>query len=261
MRFADCGGFTTHYALEGREGAPVILFANSVGTDFRIWDDVAAVLREDYRLLRYDMRGHGLTDVVDGPYSMAQLAEDCVQLLDALNIEQVHVCGLSIGGMVAQQLAAVHPQRIRSAIFCDTAMRIGTVDMWNERARAVRQDGMASIADGVLQRWFTDAFLARGVAGYHNMFCRIPAEGYAGCCEAIRDADLTAQASTIRVPSLAIVGEADVATPPDAVAALAAAVADCRFKSLASAGHIPCIEQPRALAATLQAFLHEVEHG
>jgi 3-oxoadipate enol-lactonase len=262
MRFVHAAGITMHYALDGAEDAPVILFANSIGTDLRIWDDVVAELRHDFRLLRYDMRGHGLTDVTPGPYGMAQLGEDAVALLDALGIAKVHLCGLSIGGMVAQQVAARHPLRVRRAVFCDTAMRIGTADMWNQRAQAVRQGGTASIVDGVIPRWFTQTFLATTAAvGYRNMFGRTPAEGYAGCCEAIRDADLTAAAGSIDAPALVVVGDEDMATPPSEARALAEALADGRLRSVLGAAHLPCVEQPQTLAALIRDFLSEADHG
>lgn len=256
MQYTRINGITVHYALDGPADAPVVLFANSIGTDLRIWDGVVAELVSEYRLLRYDMRGHGLTDAPPGPYSMAQLADDAAALLDALDIRQAHVCGLSIGGMVAQQLAATRPERVARAIFCDTAMRIGPPDMWNQRAKAVRDGGTAAIADGVMQRWFTKAYLAGdGVSIYRNMLSRVAAEGYAGCCEAIRDADLTAASGSIRAPALVVVGEEDVATTPADGQALADALPNGRLRLLPGAAHIPCVEQPAALAQLVRDFL------
>ncbi len=255
MEFIPAGGITVHYSLEGRADGPTLVFINSIGTDLRIWDRVAAALADRYRLLRYDMRGHGLTDVTPGPYSIASLAEDCAALLDALGLEQVHVCGLSIGGMVAQQLAASYPQRVRSAVFCDTAMRIGTPEMWNERAAAVRTGGMEAIADAVMQRWFTETTLERGVAGYRNLLCRTSPEGYAACCEAIRDADLRPLAAAICIPALVLVGDADLATPPAVVKELADALPNARFETIAGAAHLPCLEKPEQVAASIRAFL------
>lgn len=257
MRFIQAAGIATHYALEGVEDAPVILFANSLGTDFRIWDAVADGLRADYRLLRYDMRGHGLTDVTPGPYGIGQLAADAVALLDALDIAKAHICGLSIGGMVAQELAAAYPERVRRAIFCDTAMRIGNSQDWIQRAETVRRDGIAAIADGVVQRWFTPDFSARDRAGYRNMLCRSSAEGYAACCEAIGDSDLRAQAASVRAPALVVVGEQDPSTPPEAAARLAEALPKGRLRVLPGASHIACVEQPRALADAIRSFLRE----
>ena len=256
MQYIKANGITVHYALDGPAVAPVVLFANSIGTDLRIWDGVVAELAGEYRLLRYDMRGHGLTDVTPGPYTMAQLADDAAALLEALDIRRAHLCGLSIGGMVAQQLAASRPERVARAIFCDTALRIGPPEMWQQRAQAVRESGTAAIADGVMQRWFTEAYRAGdGVAVYRNMLSRMPAEGYAACCEAIRDADLRAAAAVIQAPSLVVVGEQDMATPPEDAQALADALAQAELRLLPSAAHIPCVEQPVMLARLIRDFL------
>lgn len=256
MQYIKANGITVHYALDGPAGAPVVLFANSIGTDLRIWDGVVAELADEYRLLRYDMRGHGLTDVTPGPYTMAQLADDAAALLEVLDIRRAHLCGLSIGGMVAQQLAASRPERVARAIFCDTALRIGPPEMWQQRAQVVRENGTAAIADGVMQRWFTETYRAGdGVAVYRNMLSRMPAEGYAACCEAIRDADLRATAAVIRAPSLVVVGEQDMATPPQDAQALADALAQAELRLLPGAAHIPCVEQPVMLARLIRDFL------
>jgi 3-oxoadipate enol-lactonase len=258
VRYTKANGITIHYALDGPADAPVILFVNSIGTDLRIWNGVAAELNSEFRLLRYDMRGHGLTDVTPGPYSMAQLADDAAELLAALEISRASICGLSIGGMVAQQLAASRPDLIERAVFCATAMRIGPASMWDERAQQVRQNGTIAIAAGVMQRWFTEAYLAGdGVAVYRNMLSRMSAEGYAGCCEAIRDADLRATAATIRQPSLVVVGDQDVATPLQEAQALTEALPNARLQQISGAAHIPGVEQPRALAGLLRDFFRE----
>lgn len=262
MQYLQANGITIHYALDGPAAAPVILFANSIGSDLRIWDRLVAELRQEYRLLRYDMRGHGLTDLTPGPYTLAQLTADALGLLDALEIRKAHVCGLSLGGMVAQQLAASHPERIERAIFCDTAMRIGPPEMWDQRAATVRQEGTAAIAEAAMQRWFTKAYHAReGVAVYRNMVSRIPAEGYAACCAAIRDADLEAAAKTIAAPALVVVGEQDVATPLADAQALAAALPNARVRTIADAAHIPCVDQPAQLAQLMREFLAEDSHA
>lgn len=262
MRYVQANGITIHYALDGPPAAPVILFTNSIGSDLRIWNGVVAELRNTYRLLRYDMRGHGLTDITPGPYSMAQLAADALGLLDALAIRKAHVCGLSLGGMVAQQLAAQHPERVGRVILCGTAMRIGPPEMWEQRAATVRQHGTAALAEAVMQRWFTEAYRAgEGVAVYQNMLSRIPAEGYAACCEAIRDADLEPAAKSIAAPALVLVGEQDVATPLADAQALAGTLPNARLRTVPEAAHIPSVEQPARLAGLLREFLSEDSHA
>ncbi len=259
MNAVQVHGISVNYSLEGPESAPVIMFANSLGTDLRIWDAVAAQLRDDYRILRYDKRGHGLTDVTPGPYSMERLARDAVGLLDALGLQRVHFCGLSIGGMIGQQLAATFPERVHRLILCDTTMRMPDPAIWDDRVVQVRQHGLEEVAAGAMERWFTPAF--RGGADealYRNMVARTPVEGYAGCCEAIRDMDLVPLASRIQAHTLVVVGEDDPGTPPAMARELSDAIAGSRMVVIPQAAHLPCVEQPEALVRHLRVFLTEV---
>ena len=263
MPFIAVDGRTTHYALEGAEGAPVLLLANSLGTNFLVWDAVMPALTARFRVLRYDMRGHGLSDAAPLPdentgYSIAALARDALGLLDALSIEKAHVCGLSIGGMVAQHLAAHAPGRVDRLVLCDTAMQIGPASVWNDRLAGIRRDGLAAIAPGVMVRWFTDGFRERVphiVRGYVNMVARTTLEGYVGCAMAVRDADLTSSAGTISAPTLVVVGDKDPATSPASAEAMRAAIPGARLEVIADASHIPCVEQPEALSRLLIAHL------
>ncbi|MEP9352566.1 3-oxoadipate enol-lactonase [Xanthobacter sp. KR7-65] len=263
MPFILAGEITTHYALEGPEGAPVLLLANSLGTSFHIWDDVMADIVPHFRVLRYDMRGHGLTDAPPLPdaqsgYSIATLAGDALALMDALHIGKANVCGLSIGGMVAQHLAAHAPERVNRVVLSDTAMQIGPPSVWNERLAGIRRDGLAAVAPGVMARWFTEGFrTARPelMRGYANMVARTALDGYVGCAMAVRDADLTASAARIRAPVLVVVGDQDPATPPASAEALAAAIPGARLEVIADASHIPCVEQPQALMGVVLPFL------
>ena len=258
MPFIAAGDITVHYDLTGPVGAPVVLFANSIGTSFHIWDTQAARLAERYRVLRYDMRGHGLSGVTPAPYSMDRLADDALALLDALGIERAHVCGLSIGGMMAQRLAAKAPQRVGSLVLCDTASRIGPPSVWEDRIAAIRAGGLSSIAQGVMARWFTERFRAERpeqVNGFVAMLSRTTDEGYIGCASAIRDADLRDDAARIASPTLVVVGDQDLATPPALVRELAEAIPGARFAVIADAAHIPCVEQAEALTVQLLDFL------
>ncbi|MFG1346662.1 3-oxoadipate enol-lactonase [Xanthobacter autotrophicus DSM 431] len=263
MPFLALDGRTTHYALEGAADAPVLLLANSLGTSFPVWDAVMPALTSRFRVLRYDMPGHGLSDAAPLPdeatgYSIAGLAGNALALLDALGIGKAHVCGLSIGGMVAQHLAAHAPARVDRLVLCDTAMRIGPASVWNERIAGIRRDGLPAIAPGVMARWFTDGFRERVphiVRGYANMVARTTLEGYVGCALAVRDADLTGSAAGIKAPTLVVVGDKDPSTPPAAAEALAAAIPGARLAVIADASHIPCVEQPETLARLLLAHL------
>jgi 3-oxoadipate enol-lactonase len=258
MAFIAANGLTVNYDLRGPIGAPVVMFANSLGTSLAAWDPQVAALAQRYRILRYDMRGHGLTDCPQGPYAIDQLAEDAAALLEALQFERVHLCGLSVGGMVAQRLAVRAPKRIASLTLCDTASVIGPPKIWDDRVIAIRAGGMTSIVDGVLARWFTEGFRKANpvtVRGYANMLTRTPVEGYAGCCLAIRDADLRGDAAQIECPALVIVGEEDLATPPSAARELAGAIKGAHFTLIEGAAHIPIAERPDAITGLLNEFL------
>ena len=262
MPFIVAGDLTVHYELTGPAGAPVVMFANSLGTNFHVWDRQAAFLSGRFRLLRYDKRGHGLTDCPPADpdlYTIDILADDALALIDALDIGSVHFCGLSIGGMIGQKLAAKAPERVRSLILCDTANRIGPPEIWDQRIAAIKANGLASITDAVLARWFTPQFLAEQrdeAQGCANMLTRTPVDGYIGCCLAIRNEEnLPEEDAQIRCPTLVIVGDQDASTPPAAAQALTEAIHGARLEVIEDAGHIPTIEQPEQLNALLGDFL------
>ncbi|MEO3432855.1 3-oxoadipate enol-lactonase [Inquilinus sp. CAU 1745] len=263
MDFARVNGLTLHYRMAGRPGSPAIVLANSLGTDARIWDGVIAHLEDRYSILSYDKRGHGLSDAPSAPYSLDDHAADMEGLVDHLGIDGFALAGISVGGMIAQRVAVRRPGWVKALALCDTAARIGTAESWNERIEAVRTRGLAAIADAVLDRWFTQAFRRdrqAELAGWRNMLIRTPAEGYAGTCAALRDADLTAEVPTIRLRTLVVAGAEDRATPPDEVRALADLLPDARFEIIPDAGHIPSIEQPEKLAALMESYFREVGH-
>lgn len=265
VQFVQVNGVSLHHQIiGGPANRPVIVFINSLGTDFRIWRDVLVRLAGDYPLLAYDKRGHGLSDVGLAPYSIDDHVDDLIGLLEYLKVSDAVICGLSVGGLIAQGLYARRPDLVKALILCDTAHKIGTVEMWAARIAAIEATGIESIADAVMERWFTPAF--RGAdnpayPGYRNMMLRQPVEGYTGTCAAIRDADYTAAAARIAVPTLCVVGDQDGATPPDLVLSLAKLVPSSRYEVIGGAGHIPCVEQPEALTAVIEAFLAPVISG
>lgn len=263
MPFIDADGLTVHYDLTGPANAPVLLLANSIGTSLHIWDATLPALTQRFRVLRYDMRGHGLTGVspvgADSGYSMDRLADDAVALLDALGVGRAHVCGLSIGGMMAQRLAVKAPERVDGLILCDTAGLIGPPSIWADRIAAIRANGLGSIAEGVMARWFTERFRAERpdlIRGYVAMLSRTPVDGYVGCSMAIRDADLRADNARIVAPTLVVVGSEDLATSPALARELADGIPGARFAILPDAAHIPCVERPAELAALILEFLN-----
>jgi 3-oxoadipate enol-lactonase len=179
VQFARLNHTVIHYQLIGAPaGKPVIVFANSLGTDFRIWRDVVVRLAGDYAIITYDKRGHGLSELGDAPDTIETHAADLAALLDHLQVKSAVICGLSIGGLIAQALYAARPDLIRALIFCDTAHKIGTGEMWNGRIQSARSEGIGSFADGVMEKWFTPEFhRERGpeLAGYRTMLprCRL----------------------------------------------------------------------------------------
>lgn len=265
MQFARINDVTIHYQVIGAPAdRPVIVFVNSLGTDFRIWRDVVVRLAGDYAIVLYDKRGHGLSDVGQFPASIEDHATDLAGLLDLLSVKDAVILGLSVGGLVAQSLYQRRPDLVRALILCDTAHKIGTSESWNARIAAVEQNGIASIVDAIMERWFTPAFRrpeSTAYAGYCNMLTRQPVEGYIAACEAIRDADFTEAAKKITVPTICIVGDQDGSTPPDLVFSTAKLIPGARYEVIADCAHIPCVEQPEALTAIIRAFLTSLPPG
>ncbi len=260
MPFIRAGDITVHYLLEGPESAPVVMLSNSLGTSLAVWDAQAAALRSKYRVLRYDTRGHGLTDAPlagNTGYTMDQLADDAAALIKALGIKRVHLCGLSIGGMLGQKLAAKAPELFSSLILCDTAPYMNP-QVWDERIAMIRKDGMEAVAEGTMQRWFTKRFHEQqpdALKGIRNMLVRTPVEGYVGCAYAIKHMDLRADDAKIICPTLIIVGEEDPATPVSAAREMNAAIKGSKLVIIPQSAHIVTIEQPAALNRALGDFL------
>jgi len=260
-RVIRANGHRAHVRLDGPADGPVWVFANALGTDLRVWDPLAPGLAGK-RLVRYDKRGHGLSELTPGPYEMAGLADDLAAILDALALKSAVVVGLSIGGMIALALAAPRPDLVRGLVLMDTAPRIGTAPMWQERIKAVEAGGVGALAEGTMTRWFPEAFRrdrADEVALWRTMLERTPAAGYAACCAAIRDADLEAAAAAVAVPTLCVVGEHDGSTPPDVVRGMASAIPGADFELIPDAGHLPQVVRPDDVARCLARF--ETERG
>jgi 3-oxoadipate enol-lactonase/4-carboxymuconolactone decarboxylase len=254
--FIRANDLAIHVQQSGPPGAPVLLLIHSLGTNLHVWDAQADALQRSFRVVRADLRGHGLTTVTPGPYSIAQMAQDMLAVLDAVGASTAHVAGLSIGGLVAQSIAHQAPERVTSLILCDTAMAIPPPEGWHTRAATVRAQGMAAIAEPVMARWITPAFAdSEAAAGLRTMLLRTDPEGYAGAAEAIAAADLTADTHSLRLPTLVIVGDQDLATAVASAEALAAAIPGARLVVLPDAAHIPTVEHPGAVSEAIAAFL------
>lgn len=254
--FLQAAGITHHVRLDGPPGAPPLLMLHSLGTAGEVWDAQAAALAGSFRVIRPDLRGHGLTEVTPGPYTVELMAGDALAVLDALGVGKAHVAGLSIGGLIAQAIAAQAPERVASLMLCDTALSIPPPETWRERAAMVRAHGTEAALEAALARWVTEGFRGQpGAAGLRAMLLRTSAEGYAASCEAIAAADLAGSTRRLRVPALVLVGEQDEATPPSAARALQEAIQGSSLIVLPGAAHIPTVEHSDEVADALRRFL------
>ena len=259
MQSAYLNGVHIHFQVIGAdETKPTIVFSNSLGTDSRIWRDVVVRLIGEAGIVLYDKRGHGLSDLGETPYAMDDHVGDLAALLDYLGGRPAIICGLSVGGLIAQGLALSRPNFVSGLILCDTGMVIGDESVWRPRIDAIEAGGMEAITDSTMERWFTASFRETRrdeLALYTNMLRRQPAEGYIGTAAAILGADFRERTPSIDVPTLCLVGEDDRATPPSLVAELAKAIRGARYEIIKNAGHLPCIEQPETMAEIIKAFL------
>jgi 3-oxoadipate enol-lactonase len=221
------------YRFDGPQDGPILMLSNSLGTTLEMWTPQMERLSKRFRVLRYDSRGHGRSDVVTGGYGMDRLGRDAIELLDALGVERVTFCGLSKGGMVGQWLGVRAPDRLQRLVLCNTSPYMGPPSSWQDRIRRVGAEGMAAIADMVLSRWFTPDFLASApdkVAPVRQMLLETDPVGYAGCCAAIRDMDMRPLLPLISTPTLVIAGARDMATPLDQSDALVQGIKGARLR-------------------------------
>jgi len=257
MAFLELKDARIYYELSGPEPAPVLMFSNSLGTNVAMWDPQMQALSQDFRILRYDTRGHGESSVTPGPYSIDHLAGDVLALLDQLRIERVHFCGLSMGGMIGMSLAIGMPRRLLKLVLCNTAPKIGSPEVWNTRIDTVRKGGMRAVVDSVLERWFTPSFRTgspSAIESTKRMLLTTPVEGYVASCAAVRDMDARDSSSSIRVPTLIISGIHDPVTPPSDGHFLAERIPGAAYKELPAA-HLSNIEASAAFTMEVSNFL------
>ncbi len=257
MPFVELPDHRIHYALSGRQNASTLVLSNSLGTNFSMWDPQLAEFEKHFSVLRYDTRGHGKSAVPPGPYTFDQLGGDVVALLDALKIESVYFCGLSMGGMTGLWLALHAANRLRKMIVSSASARFGTTETWEKRIAAVRQGGMKSVAQQVLERWYTPEFrdsdpeTARATL---QMLEAISPEGYVACCAALRDTDLRETVSAIRTPALIISGAKDPGSPPADGKYLANKILGAQYLELAAA-HLANVEASAKYTSAVVNFL------
>ncbi len=261
MDVINVNDVSLHVQVEGPDDGPPVVFANSLGTDLRLWDGVVAKLPPGLRLIRYDKRGHGLSDCPAPPYSMGALITEVEGVMDALGVRDAVFVGLSIGGLIAQGLAAKRLDLVRAVVLSNTAAKIGTRAMWEERIEAIRADGLPAMTDAILERWFAPDFRSSAaVAPWRRMVETCPEDGYVGCCAAIAGTDFYNISGDLRLPTLVIAGDRDGATPPDLVRELAELIPGARFELMRGTGHLPCVEDPNTYAGHLVDFLASIGH-
>jgi 3-oxoadipate enol-lactonase len=255
MPFAQSRELRTHYELTGGQG-PVLIFSNSLGTDFSMWDPQMAELAQHFRILRYDTRGHGQSSVTAGDYTIEQLGRDVLGLLDTLKVERVHFCGLSMGGAIGIWMGIHAPNRLDRLVLSNTAARIGTKELWNARIEKVRKEGMKPVAAAVIERWFTPEFRASSpdqVVTAQRMIENTPPAGYSACCAAVRDVDLRDAVAKIKTPTLIIYGGKDPVTLAADVEFLAERIQGAAKVEL-NAAHLSNVEQASAFTEAVSNF-------
>ena len=246
-----------NYQTFGDASHPAIVFSNSLGTKYSMWQPQIDALQKDYYVICYDTRGHGASSAPQGPYSIEQLGKDVIQLLDHLNIQKASFCGISMGGLTGQWLAIHHPDRFNHVIVCNTAAKIGQAQAWNERAALVREQGLKPIADTAATRWFTEPFIQSNTAIVQSLSNDLGAgspEGYASCCEALAKADVREELASIQIPVLIIAGQQDPVTTVEDGQYMLDRIRNAQLFEI-NASHISNIEQPEAFNQAVLNFI------
>jgi 3-oxoadipate enol-lactonase len=257
VAFLNFSDYRMHYAKSGQQDGPVLLLSNSLGTNFSMWDAQLLEFEKHFSVLRYDTRGHGESEVTPGPYTFDQLGGDVVRLLDALDISNAHFCGLSMGGMAGMWLALHAASRLRKMVVSSASAKFGTAEMWEKRIATVRQGGMKSVAQQVVERWYTPEFRASSSAAPRTtlqMLEATPADGYVACCEALRDADVRESINQIRTPTLIISGAKDPVSPPADGKFLSSTIPGAQYREL-NAAHLSNIEARADYTREVVSFL------
>ena len=262
QQIVNVNGVDIAYRFDGPQDGPVLLVANSLMANGSMWDGNIAALAERYRVLRYDKRGHGGSGLSAGPYTIAQLADDAVGLLDALGIQKVHFMGLSIGGMIGQQLGARYPERILSLSLCNTASEMPPRSLWEERFEIARTQGIAGLVDGTIKRWFTAPFIERApqeIEKVRQMILGTNVEGYIGCGSAVRDMAQSTMLLKIKAPTLVLSGRHDPACTVDQGTVLNRLIDGSRMVIIEDAAHLSNIEQPVQFNQAVREFMDSVD--
>jgi len=257
---AHVNGINVNYELHGREGAPCLVLSHSLACSVRMWDPQIAALKDKYRILAYDTRGHGGTDAPMGAYTLELLADDLFFLLKELKITAAHYCGLSMGGMIGQTFALKYPGVFKTLALADTTSRYPAeaAPVWADRVKTAEAKGMEPLAQPTLERWFTESFRKSNpavVEAIRKLIVATPVAGYAGCCHALPKINATARLKEIRCPILVIVGEQDPGTPVAMAKEIHDNAPGSRLVIIPQAAHLANLEQPAAFTAAMETFL------
>ncbi len=255
-------GVDTAYRFDGLEGGRVVLMSNSLMSNHRMWDWTIPALTDKYRVLRYDMRGHGASGTTPPPYNMPQLADDAVALLDALGLKKVHFVGLSMGGMIGQQLGARYGDRVHSLSLCNTASEMAPRNMWDDRLAMAKEKGIPAMVEPTLQRWFTPAFLEKApkdIGKIKEMIAGTGLEGYTGCASAVRDMAQSTMLLKIKTPTMIIAGKQDPATTVDPATVLNRLIDGSKLVVIDQAAHLSNIERPQVFNKAVRDFIDSVD--
>ena len=261
MHLTTADGVSLHHVEHGPPDGMPVVFSNSLGTHLGLWNGIVELIPPEYRLVRYDKRGPGPSSCPPGPYSIAQLANDCSAILDHLEIRRSVFVGLSIGGLTGQQLALTRPDLVRALVLANTGARIGDRAMWQERISMARAGRLGDMADAVIARWLSREFRLQHpgrVEAWKTALTRVKGEGYAACCEAIMDADFSESAAAIDQPTLVVAGSEDVATPVGLAEWTASLIPRSRLAVIEGAGHLSCVDSAREFTGHLVDFLQNV---
>lgn len=257
---AQSADATISFDIEGPANAPPLLLINSIGTTRNLWTRQLHAFSSAYRVIRYDARGHGRSSVSPGDYTLEQLAEDAIAVMDAAGVASAHICGISLGGITAMWLGVHASPRVNSLVLANTAARIGSLQSWTERIELVNTLGMSAVADKAMSMWFSKEFRDRErdlINRFHAMVESCPPVGYLGCCAALRDADLREAIANVRCPTLAIAGSIDPSTPVDALKFIHSKISGSRMVTL-DAAHLTNVEQANVFTSKVMAFLGAV---
>jgi len=258
FHFRPDAGIRLYYRLDGRADRPMLVLGNSLGTDVFMWERQMEALTAHYRVLRVDTRGHGASDVKPGDARIEDLARDLLDIVDMLRIDRFAFCGLSLGAMVGQWLGIHMPDRLDRLVLSNASAYLPSHESWSDRMALVRREGMAALADTVISRFFSEDYRNRDEPFLHSMRASLastPAEGYAACCAAVRDADFRPHLQRITVPTLVLAGKLDNATPADTHGHLLRSDIPGARWALLQAGHIANVEQPVAFNHAVLDFL------